>query len=117
MEQAAFEGLGLGDLGGDAFDCAVDGGEEVGDFGLFVKTRKPNYELPNLFCADVLVDELKRSTRDRSYSSTHFPSQGIGDVPELSLELLLVVVSHEDLSEKTGKREESGRETAGRKLI
>ena len=34
LEQPAFEGLGLGDLGGDAFDFAVDGGEEIGDLRL-----------------------------------------------------------------------------------
>ena len=35
LEQALFEGLGLGDLGSDAFDLAVDGGKEIGDLGLF----------------------------------------------------------------------------------
>jgi len=32
--------LGLGDLGGDGFDLAVDGGKEVGDLGLFRDTKK-----------------------------------------------------------------------------
>jgi hypothetical protein len=34
LEQSAFEGLRLGDLGGDAFDLAVDGGKKIGDLGL-----------------------------------------------------------------------------------
>jgi len=32
--------LGLGDLGGDGFDLAVDGGKEVGDLGLFGDTKR-----------------------------------------------------------------------------
>ena len=39
LEKAAFEGLGLGDLGGDAFDLAVDDGKKIGDFVLFVRGR------------------------------------------------------------------------------
>ena len=35
LEQPFFEGLGVGDLVGYAFDLAVERGEEVGDFGLF----------------------------------------------------------------------------------
>lgn len=35
LEQPALEGLGLGDLGGDAFDLAVEGGKEIGDLSLF----------------------------------------------------------------------------------
>ena len=36
LEQFAFEGLGLGNLGRDAFDLAVDGGKEIRYLGLFV---------------------------------------------------------------------------------
>lgn len=40
LEQPAFEGLGFGDLGGNAFDLAVDGGKEIGNLGLFVECRR-----------------------------------------------------------------------------
>lgn len=40
LKQPAFEGLGEGDLAGHAFDLAVEGGEEVGDFGLFGDRRR-----------------------------------------------------------------------------
>ena len=50
LEEAAFEGLGLGDLGGDAFDLAVDGGKEIGDLGLFVRCWESDVVELNIAC-------------------------------------------------------------------
>ena len=87
LEQPFLEGLGVGDLVGHAFDLAVEGGEEVGDLGLFCQAGKSNGELSNLLRTDmrdsgtsfdlidiamehegidVLVDEWKRRSRQRS---------------------------------------------------
>ena len=47
LQQAAFEGLGVGDLLGHAFDLPVQGREEVREFSLFGEGRTRNSELPN----------------------------------------------------------------------
>lgn len=159
LEEAAFEGLGLGDLGGYGFDFAVEGGEEVGDFGLFGEGGLWDFEEPNtlkvallaraffrqfveefggleevaeaadgfflnggehgLSLGGVLVDLVEGETvvlenlvgkevhalgevfvEDEAedvvaeFISPHLSPQGVGDVPEAGLEVLLVVFRH-----------------------
>ena len=45
LEQPFLEGLGVADLRGNAFDLAVQRGEEIGDLGLFGEAWNGQKEL------------------------------------------------------------------------
>jgi hypothetical protein len=66
LEQPTLKGLGLGDLGGDGFDLAVDSGKKIGDLGLFVNCREDYWNTVYVLLLDVW--------KSRSNSQGHYPA-------------------------------------------
>ena len=60
LKQPFFEGLGVDDLLGHAFDLAVEGGEEVGDLGLFFHGGETQ-------CQPLQLSRIQMDDRARTY--------------------------------------------------